>query len=162
PRLGRDQLCRLEFCVRARPSHRRETAARPELGHRQRPVQLDDPPVQRLGRRTLRDQLHAAAPGIALRSPALRSPASLIEYHASVSYNAAVELVDRHVAEGRGARIAFRDDAGSYDYAELARRTAHAGHALRSLGTDLEQRVLLCMLDSIDFVATFFGAIKIG
>jgi benzoate-CoA ligase family protein len=81
---------------------------------------------------------------------------------AAVSYNAAVEFIDRHVQEGRGARIAIRDDFGTYDYAELAKRTARAGHALRSLGVDLEQRVLMCMLDSVDFVATFFGAIKIG
>jgi benzoate-CoA ligase family protein len=80
----------------------------------------------------------------------------------SVAYNAASEFIDRHVQEGRGARIAIRDDKGEYDYAELAKRTARAGHALRSCGLDLEQRVLLCMLDSIDFVATFFGAIKIG
>ena len=81
---------------------------------------------------------------------------------AAVSYNAAAWFIDRHLTEGRGAKIAIRDDFGTYDYTELTKRTARAGHALRSLGVDLEQRVLLCMLDSIDFVATFFGAIKIG
>ena len=79
-----------------------------------------------------------------------------------MGYNAAVEFIDRHLTEGRGAKIAIRDDAGEYDFAELARRTARAGHALRSCGLDSEQRVLLCMLDSVDFVATFFGAIKMG
>jgi len=78
------------------------------------------------------------------------------------AYNAAVDFVDRHVAQGRGARIAIRDDTSSYDYAELAARTARAGHAVRSAGAGLEQRVMMCMLDSIDFVAVFFGAIKAG
>ncbi len=39
-------------------------------------------------------------------------------------YNAAVDLVERHVAEGRGSRAAFLDDAGSVTFAELADRTA--------------------------------------
>src|SRR2546422_771797 len=77
-------------------------------------------------------------------------------------YNAAVDFIDRHLSEGRGKKIAVIDDRGRYDYAELAARTARAGHALRAAGVDQEQRVLLCMLDSIDFPAVFFGAIKIG
>src|SRR5439155_9311210 len=35
-------------------------------------------------------------------------------------------------------------------------------HALRSVGLGPEQRVLMVMLDTVDFMATFFGAIKIG
>ena len=77
-------------------------------------------------------------------------------------YNAAVDLVDRHVAEGRGERVAFIDDRGVYTYAELARRVDAAGHALRELGVEAEQRVLLLMVDSIDFPAVFLGAMKIG
>ncbi len=77
-------------------------------------------------------------------------------------YNAAVDLVDRHVAEGRGERVAFIDDRGSYTYAELARRVDAAGHALLGLGLEPEQRVLLLLLDTIDFPAVFLGAIKAG
>ena len=43
--------------------------------------------------------------------------------------------------------------------AELVNR---AGNALLDLGVQPEQRVLLLLLDSLEFVATFWGAIKIG
>src|SRR5206468_9325108 len=45
------------------------------------------------------------------------------------------------------------------DVAELANRT---GNALRSLGVDLEDRVLMVCPDAPEFLGTFWGAIKIG
>lgn len=77
-------------------------------------------------------------------------------------YNAAVDLIDRNVAEGRGKRIAYVEEARTTTYSELLARTNRAGNALKSLGVLPEQRVLLLMLDTVDFVATFLGAIKIG
>ncbi len=77
-------------------------------------------------------------------------------------YNAASHFVDRHIAEGRGAKVAFIDDRGSHSYADLAARVNRAGNLLKSLGVQREQRVLMAMLDSIDFPAMFFGAMKIG
>jgi len=77
-------------------------------------------------------------------------------------YNAAVDFIDRHLAEGRGGKVAVIDDRGQYTYAELAERVNRAGNMLKSLGVGMEQRVLMCMLDSIDFMALFWGAIKIG
>ena len=49
-------------------------------------------------------------------------------------YNAAADLVDRHLAEGRGDRVAYRDDRGEYSYRELAERVNRAGNALLALG----------------------------
>lgn len=77
-------------------------------------------------------------------------------------YNAASDLLDRHLAAGRADRLAYRDDRGTYTYADLARRVDATGRALAKLGVEPEQRVLMVMLDSIDFVATFLGAMKIG
>ncbi len=77
-------------------------------------------------------------------------------------YNAAVDLLDRQVQGGRGQHIAIHDDQGSYSYAELAERTARAAAALRRLGVELEQRVMLCLLDTIDFPTVFFGAMRAG
>jgi benzoate-CoA ligase family protein len=77
-------------------------------------------------------------------------------------YNAANHFIDRHVIEGRGNKIAYRDDRGSYSYAQLAERVNRAGNALKGLGVEVEQRVLLCVQDGIDFVALYWGAIKIG
>ena len=77
-------------------------------------------------------------------------------------YNAAVDFIDRHLVEGRGARVAIRDDRGATTYDALAERTARVANALRGLGVRFEERVMMCMLDTADFPAVFFGAIKAG
>jgi acyl-coenzyme A synthetase/AMP-(fatty) acid ligase len=77
-------------------------------------------------------------------------------------YNATTHFIDRHLDEGRAAKVAFIDNRGSYTYAELADRVNRAGNVLRGLGVEVEQRVMLCVLDSVDFPALFWGAIKIG
>jgi benzoate-CoA ligase family protein len=77
-------------------------------------------------------------------------------------YNAATHFIDRHIAEGRGSKTAFIDDKGSYTYAELNARVNRAGNLLKSQGVKPEQRVLLAMLDTIDFPTMFWGAMKIG
>jgi len=77
-------------------------------------------------------------------------------------YNAAIDLVDRHVLEGRGDRVAVRDDRGPTTYAQLSARVGRAGNLLRRLGVQMEQRVMMLMLDTVDFPAVFFGAMKIG
>jgi 4-hydroxybenzoate-CoA ligase len=80
----------------------------------------------------------------------------------SGAYNAAVDMIDRNVAEGRGAKIAFIDAAGSVTYAELAERTNRFANALPRLGIGREQRIALIMLDTIDLPTVFWGAIKAG
>ena len=77
-------------------------------------------------------------------------------------YNAAVDLIERNLKAGRGGKAAFHDDRGNYTYANLAERVDRASNALRGLGIEPEQRVLLCLLDSIDFPTMFLGAIKAG
>jgi 4-hydroxybenzoate-CoA ligase len=77
-------------------------------------------------------------------------------------YNAAVDLVDRHPAEGRGAQAAFVDPDRRITYAELKDRTDRFATALRRLGVVPEQRVALILLDTVDFPVAFWGAIKAG
>jgi benzoate-CoA ligase len=77
-------------------------------------------------------------------------------------YNAAVDLVERNLAAGRGGKTAFIDDEGSCTYAELAERVDRAANALRGLGIEREQRVGIAMLDCCDWPALFLGAIKAG
>ncbi|HEX6154878.1 MAG TPA: AMP-binding protein, partial [Burkholderiales bacterium] len=77
-------------------------------------------------------------------------------------YNAAVDLIGRNLAAGRGAKIAYIDDSGSCTYAQLAERVDRAASALRGLGIKREQRIAIAMLDSVDWVALFLGAIKAG
>jgi benzoate-CoA ligase family protein len=77
-------------------------------------------------------------------------------------YNAAEDLVDRHLDEGRGDKVAYLDDTTSLTYAGLAQQVNRAGNALRSLGVEMEQRVMLLLLDTVRFPAVFLGAMKIG
>jgi len=77
-------------------------------------------------------------------------------------YNAAVDLLERNLKAGRGAKTAYIDDAGSCTYAQLAERADRAANALRSLNIEKEQRIAIAMLDSCDWPALFLGAIKAG
>ncbi len=77
-------------------------------------------------------------------------------------YNAAVDLIEPNLAAGRAGKTAFIDDKGSYSYGELAERVNRCGNALRGVGVGMEQRVMLLLLDTIDFPSAYLGAMKIG
>jgi benzoate-CoA ligase len=77
-------------------------------------------------------------------------------------YNAAHDLIERNLDAGRGAKTAYIDDAGRYSYAELAARVNRSANLLTDLGIPDESRVMLCLLDTIDYPAMFLGAIKAG
>src|SRR5215203_2879629 len=78
------------------------------------------------------------------------------------SYNAAVDMVDRNVAEGRGAKVAFIDPARRLTYGELADGVARVGPMLARLGLAREDRVGMMMLDTVDFPVLFWGAVRAG
>ncbi len=76
-------------------------------------------------------------------------------------YNAAADLIERNLA-ARPDKMAYIDAGGSYTFADLADRVNRCANALTALGLAMESRVLLCLLDTIDFPAVFLGAIKAG
>jgi benzoate-CoA ligase family protein len=76
--------------------------------------------------------------------------------------NLASRFVDRNVDEGRGDRTALLGPHGRTTYAELARLVNRCGNVLRDLGVRPEERVLLVLGDSVEFVALWYGAQKIG
>ena len=79
------------------------------------------------------------------------------------TFNAADYFVDRHVREGRGAKIAIACGEQQVTYREVAAGITRVGAALRDqLGVRAEDRVLLLLLDGPEFVYTFFGAMHIG
>jgi benzoate-CoA ligase len=78
------------------------------------------------------------------------------------SYNAADALIGANLKQGRGERIAVSDAAGRYSYAELSRRVNRFANVLERYGIAMEQRILLCLSDSIDFPSCFLGAVKAG
>ena len=77
-------------------------------------------------------------------------------------YNAAHDLIERNLKAGRGEKLAYIDDAGQYSFQDLALRVNRSANALVALGLSQEDRVMVCLLDTIDFPAVFLGAIKAG
>ena len=77
-------------------------------------------------------------------------------------YNFAADILARNLGAGRAEKIAFIDYRGKYSYAEVADRVERFGHVLRALGVRSEERILICLLDTIDWPTAFLGAIKAG
>jgi benzoate-CoA ligase family protein len=79
------------------------------------------------------------------------------------TFNAASWFVDRNVHEGRGAKVAIECGDERVTYQQVLERVNRVGNALRGeLGVRLEERVMLLLLDTPDFMYSFFGAMKMG
>ena len=78
------------------------------------------------------------------------------------TYNAAEDILSRHAGTASSERLAVIDSRGSYSYSAVERRVNQFANLLKESGIQMEQRVLLCLDDSIDFVTCFLGAIKAG
>jgi 4-hydroxybenzoate-CoA ligase len=77
-------------------------------------------------------------------------------------YNAAVDFVDRNVAEGRGDKTAFIDPSRNLTYGELRDAAARIGPMLARLGIEKENRIAIVLLDTVEFPILFWGAIRAG
>jgi benzoate-CoA ligase family protein len=82
-------------------------------------------------------------------------------------FNLAEHLLDRRVLEGQGERVALRvDDASggtrAWTYREVHELAERYGAALSALGVEPEQRLVIALSDSAEYVATLFGALRIG
>jgi 4-hydroxybenzoate-CoA ligase len=77
-------------------------------------------------------------------------------------YNAALDLADRHLAEGRGDKVAYIDDERQLTFAGLVAGTRKVANILEDLGTARESRVCVLMHDTVDWPCVFLGAIRAG
>jgi benzoate-CoA ligase family protein len=77
-------------------------------------------------------------------------------------FNAAEYFIDRHLTQGRGNKVAIECGDIHVTYRQLYEDVNRAGNALRHLEVRIEERVCLLLLDTPEFAASFFGAIKIG
>src|SRR5919108_1878706 len=77
-------------------------------------------------------------------------------------YNATTTFVDENIAAGRGKRTAIYYREQKLSYQEVFEKVNRTGNALKDLGVEIENRVLLVLPDSPEFACSFFGAIKIG
>ncbi|MDR3065405.1 MAG: benzoate-CoA ligase family protein [Comamonas sp.] len=77
--------------------------------------------------------------------------------------NCAMELLDRHVAQGRGDRLCIQAEGVRWTYAELQGQANRIANVLtRQLGLVPGNRVLLCAPNNPMMVACWFGVVKAG
>lgn len=77
-------------------------------------------------------------------------------------FNIAELLIDRHLAEGRGDKVAIRTLDRDVTYAELTAEVNRFGNTLKTLGISPGERLAMVINDCPEFVYLFFGAIKAG
>jgi len=77
-------------------------------------------------------------------------------------YNFAAAILEHNPDAGRGEKVAYIDPRRSWTYRDLAARVDSFGRALRALDIRREERILIGLLDSIDWPTAFLGAIKAG
>jgi benzoate-CoA ligase family protein len=77
-------------------------------------------------------------------------------------YNFAADILERNLKAGRAKKPVYIDPRGSWTYGQLAERVDRFGRVLRSFGIRREERILIALLDTIDWPTAFLGAIKAG
>lgn len=77
-------------------------------------------------------------------------------------FNMADYFLYHNLEEGRENKVCLYFEDQKWTYGETARLSNRAGNALRELGVDIEDRVLLVLPDCPEFVWTWFGAARIG
>jgi benzoate-CoA ligase family protein len=80
----------------------------------------------------------------------------------SEPFNASVYLLDRRLDAGDGDLLALTGTAGDLTYAGLHDKVLRTAAGLRAIGLLPEQRLLMLMADSAEFVVVFLAAMRIG
>jgi benzoate-CoA ligase len=77
-------------------------------------------------------------------------------------FNMADYFLYHNLEEGREGKTCLYFNDRKYTYGETARRANQTGRALRELGVEVEDRVLIVLPDCPEFVWTWFGTSRIG
>ena len=76
--------------------------------------------------------------------------------------NLAAHLLDARIAEGRGGAPAIRTDARTLSYDDVRRLSSRYAHVLAADDVRPEERVIVSLPDTPDFVAALFGILRRG
>ncbi len=83
--------------------------------------------------------------------------------------NVAEELIDKAYEQFKDKEVfeVVKDESlgiesGSYSFKDIKELSNRVGNALLSLGLGVDDRLLMVVLDSVEFVISFLGAIKVG
>lgn len=76
-------------------------------------------------------------------------------------YNAS-ELLYHNLDAGRAEKIAIYHEDERYTYAQVAEMASRIGNGLKTLGVPTGTRVMMLLMDTPQFPATFFGTMRAG
>ncbi|MHB8764736.1 MAG: benzoate-CoA ligase family protein, partial [Deferrisomatales bacterium] len=77
-------------------------------------------------------------------------------------FNVATYLLDRHLTEGRGEKAALVFRGESRTYRDVYREVNRLGNALRGLGVEIENRVVLLSPDVPELACSLLACMKLG
>jgi benzoate-CoA ligase len=77
-------------------------------------------------------------------------------------FNMADYFLYHNLEEGREDKVCLYFEDQTWTYGDVARLSNRTGNALRELGANIEDRVLMVLPDCPEFVWTWFGAARIG
>ena len=77
-------------------------------------------------------------------------------------FNFANIALDKHVQEGRGGEVAIYYQDKKLTYKDVQEEANKVGNALGSLGVEIENRITILLPDCPEYIASLFGAMKIG
>jgi benzoate-CoA ligase family protein len=77
-------------------------------------------------------------------------------------FNLTTYYLDENVAQGRGDNVAVYYDAEKYTFNDLCALTNRIGNVLKEMKVGFEDRVLLILQDSPEWLAGWFATMKIG
>src|SRR5512137_1166582 len=79
------------------------------------------------------------------------------------NFNIAHECIDRHVGKGTAVRIKFESGhSEEYSFDDISRRSSKFANALKRMGIQKGERVVVMLDPSLDFYTVLFGTIKCG
>ena len=77
-------------------------------------------------------------------------------------YNFARDIFEKNSASRRLSKIAYIDQRQSWTYGQLRTRAEQFAQVLEQLQVRPEERVLMCLTDSIDWPTVFLGTLYAG
>jgi len=77
-------------------------------------------------------------------------------------FNATAFIIDKNVSRLKSDKVAIYYQDQKISYRDLQREINKVGNGLKRLGIEIENRIAILLHDCPEWVACFFGAIKIG
>ena len=77
-------------------------------------------------------------------------------------YNCVTRFIENNVLKGLGNKVAIYCENDSLTYQELLTKVNQFGNALKNIGVEPENRVLILSYDSPEFIVLFLVLSKLG